>query len=73
MLGAIAAEGAKRVSASPAKAPGRSITGAISGVGEKVRAAGGAVARRFSSEEEAEDAEPDGAMTNDPGQEGAAT
>lgn len=62
MLGSIATEGAKKVSSSIARASGKSITGAISGVGEKFRAAGGAVARRFSGDEETEEdeASPDG-------------
>lgn len=59
MLGSIVAEGAKKVSSSIARASGRTISGAISGVGEGFRAAGGAVARRFSSDEQMEENDSD--------------
>lgn len=55
MLGSIVAEGARKVSSSIARASGRTISGAFSGVSERFRAAGGAVARRFNSDEQTEE------------------
>lgn len=56
MLGSIVTEGAKRVSTSIARASGQKLSGAISGVTERFRAAGGVVARRFGSDEQGEEA-----------------
>lgn len=66
MLGSIVADGAKKVSSSIARASGRTISGAISGVGERFRAAGGAVARRFSSDEEMEKNDSDQVGKDEP-------
>ena len=56
MLGSIAAAGASKVGAAVARASGRTVSSAVTGVGRKVRDAGGALAqrlplRRRSSEE----------------------
>lgn len=66
MLGGIATDGAKKVSHSIAKASGRKITSAISGVGDSLKSVGGAVARKLSF---GEDDEPlgDGESGSDPG------
>ena len=47
MLGVIVTKGARTVSSALARATGRTVTGAISGVGRKVRDAGGAVRSRM--------------------------
>lgn len=52
MLGGIATDGAKKVSGAIARASGKSIASAITGVGGGIKAAGDAVARRFSKGEE---------------------
>jgi len=51
-LGGIVASGAANVSASIAKATSRTITGAIGGVGKRMRTAGGAVMRGFRRDDE---------------------
>lgn len=60
MLGSIVAGGAKQVSGSLRRAVTRPLAGMFSGVEQSVRAAGAAVARRFSSEDEAEDGDGEG-------------
>ncbi len=52
MLGSIATSGAKKVSSAVVRASGRSLTGAISGLGARMRAAGGGVRDRFWGEDE---------------------
>jgi len=48
MLGAIAVEGARKVSTALVKASGRTVGGAVASVGRRVRRAGGSVVERFS-------------------------
>lgn len=55
MLSGIVASGAKNVSAAIARASGRTISGAIGGVSQKVRAAGGAMVERFRSDDREEE------------------
>jgi hypothetical protein len=58
LLGGIVASGAANLSSSIAKATGRSITGAIGGVGRRMRTAGGDVMKHFRREEG--EGEPEG-------------
>jgi hypothetical protein len=60
LLGGIVASGAANVSASIAKATGRTITGAIGGVGRRMRTAGGDVMKHFRREGEEGAGDPEG-------------
>ena len=65
MLGGIATSGAARVSSAVAKASGKAVTGAVVGVGRRVKDAGSAVASRIPFRKgrgEEEDLDPSGSQ-----------